>query len=54
MKEITSEKVVSQHCILVSHVKIKPYKVEKQPFIPREWVWKLNEHDIKENLLIMQ
>ena len=48
MKVISSEKVVSQHRIVVSDVKIKLGKEEKQPFIPKRKVWKLNERDIKE------
>ena len=49
VKVIPSEEVVSQHHFVVSDVKIKPCKVEKQPFIPKRRVWKLKEHDIKEN-----
>ena len=48
MKVISSEKVVSQHRIVVSDVKIKPGKEEKQPFIPKRKVWKSNERDVKE------
>ena len=42
VKVISIEEVVSQHCIVVSDVKIKPCKEEKQPFIPKRKVWKLN------------
>ena len=49
MKVIPSEEVGSQYRIVVSNVKIKPCKVEKQPFIPKSRVWKLNERDVKEN-----
>ena len=49
VKVIPGEKVLSQHCIVVSDVKIKPCKVEKQPFISKRRVWKLNERDVKEN-----
>ena len=45
-----SEEVVSQHRIVVSHVKIKPCKVQKQPFFPKRRAWKLNERGVKENL----
>ena len=48
VKVIFSEEVVSQHCIVVSDVKIKPCKEEKQPFILKRNVWKLNEHNVKE------
>ena len=46
-KVIPSEE--SQHCIVVSDVKIEPCKVEKQIFIAKRRVFKLNERDIKEN-----
>ena len=44
---ISNEEVVSQHCIVVSDVKIKPCKEEKQPFIPKRKIWKLNKCDVK-------
>ena len=46
VKVIPSEEVVSQHHIVISNVKIKPCKVEKQPFIPKRRVSKLNELDV--------
>ena len=49
LKVIPSEEVASQHPIVVSDVKIKPCKVEKQPFIPKRRVLKLSEHDVKGN-----
>ena len=43
VKVIPSEEVISQHYIVFSNVKIKPCKIEKQHFIPKRRVWKLNE-----------
>ena len=48
VKVISIAEVVSQHCIVVSDVKIKPCQEEKQPFIPKRKVWKLNKHNVKE------
>ena len=48
-KVIPSEEVLPQHRIVISDVKIKSCKVEKQSFIPKRRVWKLNERDVKEN-----
>ena len=47
MKVIPSEEVVSQHCIDVSDVKIKPFKLET--LFQKERFWKLNERDVKGN-----
>ena len=46
VKVISREEVASQHRIVVSDVKIEPCKEEKQPFIPKRTVWKLNERDV--------
>ena len=51
VKVTSSEEVVSQHCIVASDVKIKPCKEEKQPFIPKRKVWKLNESNVKEKFV---
>ena len=50
VKGTSSKEVVSQHRIAVSNVKMKPCRVENQSFIPKRRVWKLNEHDVKENV----
>ena len=51
-KVIPSEEVLPQHRIVISDVKIKSCKVEKQSFIPQRRVWKLNERDVKENFAV--
>ena len=45
---ISREEVLSQHRIVVLDVKIKFCKEEKQLFIPKRKVWKLNKRDVKE------
>ena len=40
VKVMPTEEVVSQYRSVDSDVKIKPYKEDKQPFIPKRKVWK--------------
>ena len=50
VKVIPGEEVASQYCIIVSCVKIKPGREEKQLYIAKKKVWKLNKSFVKENV----